>query len=157
MEPEGGTSPYEVRFTCALPVPGGVSRETIVIDPRQDDGTIGRLINHACPPADNLQPKWGFVAGRPRIWFEAKQIIRKNQQFAWTYGERLLLYWPRIPGSEIIASYLQSPLRESKPHPQQQPESPSMGAAGGSSSQRRPEPQDDTLAKLGCRIIVFPR
>ena len=88
VEPEGGTSPYEVRFTCALPVPGGVSRETIVIDPRQDDGTIGRLINHACTPADNLQPKWGFVAGRPRIWFEAKQIIRKNQQFAWTYGER---------------------------------------------------------------------
>ncbi|KAE8739050.1 hypothetical protein FOCC_FOCC015455, partial [Frankliniella occidentalis] len=61
-------------------------QEKRILDATRDDGSLGRLINHAIP--GNADPKLKVINGTPKIMFFAKCEISIGTQIMYDYGER---------------------------------------------------------------------
>jgi len=59
------------------------------LDATEDDGGVGRMINHAKPPKANLSPVCTLSAsGKPTILFKASQNIAVGAELSYPYGEK---------------------------------------------------------------------
>lgn len=56
------------------------------IDATQEDGSLGRLINHDIP--GNVYPKLVNEKNEPKIRFFARATINKGDQIFYDYGEK---------------------------------------------------------------------
>ena len=59
---------------------------TYSIDATRESNKVGRLINHS-REHPNLSPKVIAIGGKPNIIFTANQIINKEEELLYDYGE----------------------------------------------------------------------
>ena len=68
----------------------------LAIDATEDDGSLGRLINHS-RRSPNVVMKTHVVEGEPRVVFVACREIAVGEEITYDYGERRKAFLDRNP------------------------------------------------------------
>ena len=69
----------------------------LAVDATAEDGSLGRLINHASRDEANLIMKVHVVEGSPRVVFVASKTIKKKDHLCYFYGETRRDVVARLP------------------------------------------------------------
>ena len=68
----------------------------LAIDATEDDGSLGRLINHS-RQSPNVVMKTHVVEGKPRVVFVACKEIEIGEEITYDYGEKRKAFLDRNP------------------------------------------------------------